>query len=204
MFIITRATRLHEIWATKTLKDTETRKELSSHDCTCTARFLDSSGPIYGFAYIILHISHSMSIRIKIVDFFVPCDHWVWWIVLKNNRAPLLCYVKLCAYFCSPWWIKTGVTVRKLSIMVKFYRWRWKTTGLLFYASSSVVHPFKPLVYSSWSYSPVTAKLGQIGDVLSRLTLKFDEFPCKTKWHFSYAISSFVYHFNAICEFKME
>ena len=32
---------------------------------------------------------------------------------LKNNRAPLLCYFKLCASFCSHWWIQTGVIVRK-------------------------------------------------------------------------------------------
>ena len=32
---------------------------------------------------------------------------------LKNNRAPLLCYFKLCASFCSHLCIQTGVTVRK-------------------------------------------------------------------------------------------
>ena len=31
----------------------------------------------------------------------------------KNNRAPLLCYFKLCAAFHSHWWIQTGVRVRK-------------------------------------------------------------------------------------------
>ena len=30
-----------------------------------------------------------------------------------ENRAPLLCYFKLCASFRSHWWIQTGVTVRK-------------------------------------------------------------------------------------------
>ena len=38
----------------------------------------------------------------------------------KNNRAPLLCYFKLCASFRSHWWIQTGVTVRKRPIWVKF------------------------------------------------------------------------------------
>ena len=38
---------------------------------------------------------------------------------LKNNRAPLQCYFKLCAWFLSHWWIKTGVTVRKRPIWVK-------------------------------------------------------------------------------------
>ena len=39
--------------------------------------------------------------------FFVPCDREIWRMTLKNNRAPLLCRIKLCASF------QTGVTVRK-------------------------------------------------------------------------------------------
>ena len=39
----------------------------------------------------------------------VPCDLEIWWITLKNNRAPLRCNFKLCH-----WWIQTGVIVQKL------------------------------------------------------------------------------------------
>ena len=39
---------------------------------------------------------------------------------LENNRAALQCYFKLCASFCSHWWIQTCVTVRKRPIWVKF------------------------------------------------------------------------------------
>ena len=46
-----------------------------------------------------------------------PCN---WRMTLKINRAPLLCNFKLCASFCSHWWIQTGVTVRKQPIWVKF------------------------------------------------------------------------------------
>ena len=53
------------------------------------------------------------SIRVKIGDFFVPCDLEIWRMTLKNNRAPLLCYFKLCASFHHHMWIQTGVTVRK-------------------------------------------------------------------------------------------
>ena len=45
---------------------------------------------------------------------------WFWHLTNdhgKNNEAPLLCYVKLCASFCSYWWIQTGVTVRKRAIL---------------------------------------------------------------------------------------
>ena len=44
----------------------------------------------------------------------------------------------------------------------------------------------------------------KIGDVLSRVTLKFDGWPWKTIGHLSFAVSSFVQHFIAICEFKLE
>ena len=56
----------------------------------------------------------------QIRRFLEPCDLEIWWMTLQNNRAPLLCYFKLCAAFHSHWWIKTGVTVRKRPIWVKF------------------------------------------------------------------------------------
>ena len=43
----------------------------------------------------------------------------IWRMTLKNNRAPLLRYFKLCASFRSHWWIQTGVTIRKRLIWVK-------------------------------------------------------------------------------------
>ena len=59
-------------------------------------------------------------IWVKIDDFFsrvtLQFDLWPW----KINRAPLLCYFKLCASFRSHWWIQTGVTIRKRPIWVKF------------------------------------------------------------------------------------
>ena len=44
----------------------------------------------------------------------------------------------------------------------------------------------------------------KMGDVLSRVTFKFDGWPWKTKGHLSFAVSSFVQHFIAIGEFKLE
>ena len=52
--------------------------------------------------------------------FLEPCYLEIWRMTLKNNRAPLLCYFKLCAAFRTHWWIQTGVTVRKRPIWVKF------------------------------------------------------------------------------------
>ena len=92
-------------------------------------------------------------IWVKIDSIFEPCDLAIWRMTLKNNRAPLLCYFKLCASFCSHWWNQSGVTVRKrpswvkfddfLSrVTLKFDGWLWKTIGHLFYATSSFVHHF--------------------------------------------------------------
>ena len=95
------------------------------------------------------------SIQVKIADFL--CDLEIWWMILENNRAPLLHYVKLCASFQIHLWIQTGVTVRKLSIWVKIGnflsrvtlkldRWLGKTIGHLFYAASSFEHHFKVIM----------------------------------------------------------
>ena len=46
----------------------------------------------------------------QIRRFLEPCDLEILRMTLKNNRAPLLCYFKLCAAFCSHWWIQIGVT----------------------------------------------------------------------------------------------
>ena len=72
---------------------------------------------------------------------------------LKNNRAPLLCYFKHCAPSHNHKWIQTRVTVLKCQIWVKigdfwprvtskFHGWPRKTSGHIFYATSSFVHHF--------------------------------------------------------------
>ena len=52
--------------------------------------------------------------------YVIPCDLEIWWMTLKNKRALLLCYFRLCAAFRSHRWIQPGVTVRKRPIWVKF------------------------------------------------------------------------------------
>ena len=85
--------------------------------------------------------------------FFSPCDLEIWWMTPKNNRAPLLHYIKLCASFQIHQWIPTGVTVRKHSVWVKiddflshvtlkFDGWSWKTIGHLFNTTASFLHHF--------------------------------------------------------------
>ena len=57
--------------------------------------------------------------RSKSPIFFVPCDLQIWQVTLKNNRAPLISYFRLCASFRNHRWIQTGATVRKRPIWVK-------------------------------------------------------------------------------------
>ena len=57
---------------------------------------------------------------------------------------------------------------------------------------------------SNWSYSPETLNSGQNWRFLSRVTLKFDVWHWKTIGHFFYAAPSFVHHFIAVIELKLE
>ena len=134
----------------------------------------------------------------------------------KNNRAPLLYCVKLCASFRSHWWIQTGVTVRKRPIWVKindfFHRvtlqfdvWPWKTIGHLFYATSSFVHHFVAIGEFKLELQSGNAEFGSKSTIFfSRVTLQFNVWPWKTIGHLFYVTSSFVHHSVTIGEFKLE
>ena len=134
----------------------------------------------------------------------------------KNNRAPLLCYFKLFASFHSHWWIQTGARVRKPLIWVnidaffslvtlKFDGWPSKTIGHLFYATSSFMYHFVAVGEFKLELESGNAQSGSNSTFFkSRVTLKFDVWPSKTIGHLFYATSSFVHHFIAIGEFKLE
>ena len=146
---------------------------------------------------------------------FVPGELEIWWTTLKNNRAPLLYCIKLCASFQGHGWIQTGVTVRKRSIRVdignflsrvtlKFGRWPWKTTGHLSYAASSFVYHFIAIGEFKLELQSRNAQFGSKSTIfLPPVSLKFDRWPWITIGHLSYAASSFVHHFIAIGKFKL-
>ena len=91
--------------------------------------------------------------------FFVPCDLEIWQMAFKNNRAPLLCYFKLCAAFRSHWWIQSGVTVRKRPIWVKIDNFFSRVTLKL------DRWPWTRQIWGIWklrpAYSPEMPNLGQ-------------------------------------------
>ena len=113
---------------------------------------------------------------------FVPCDLEIWWITLKNNKAPFLSYFKLCVLFRSHQSIENGVAVRKSPIRVKigdflshvtlkFDGWPWKSIGHLFYVSSSFVHHLVAIY--EFKLESENAKIGT-KFVLTSVTLTFD------------------------------
>ena len=144
------------------------------------------------------------------------CDLEIWWMTSKNNRAPLLYYIKLCASFQIHWWIQTGVTVQKCSIRVKigdflshvtlkFDGWPWKIIGHLFYTTLSFVQHFKAIGIFKLELQSGNAQVGSKLAIfcpgwLWKLMYDFE----KAIGHLFYTTSSFVHHFKSIGEVKLE
>ena len=151
----------------------------------------------------------------QIRRFLEPCDLEIWRMTLNNNRAPLLCYFKLCASFRSYRWFQTGDTVwkRNLGLNRRFLEprdlaiWRMtlKNNRAPLYATSSFVHHFVVIGEFKLELQSGNAQFGSKSTIFfSRVTLQFDIWPWKTKGYLYYATSSFVQHFVAIDEFKLE
>ena len=89
--------------------------------------------------------------------FLEPCDIASRRMTLKNNRAPLLSKIKLCASFHRHMWFQTGVTVRKrlswvlTSVTLTFDLWPWPFawTSLL----SLVIAPENFMMIQWWEHS---------------------------------------------------
>ena len=90
-------------------------------------------------------------------------------------------------------------------VTLKFDRWPWKTIGHLFYATLSFVRHFKPIGEFKIKLQSGNAQFGSKTPIFfNRVTSKFYGWRWKTIGHLFYATSSFVYHFVAIGEFKVE
>ena len=116
-------------------------------------------------------------------------DVWAW----KNNRAPPLYYVKLCASFEIHWWSQTWVTALKHSSRVKtfffflsrmtlkFDAWSWKTIGHLSFAASIFVHHFIANGEFKLELQSGNAQFGSKSTIFfCCVTLKFDRWPWRT------------------------
>ena len=103
--------------------------------------------------------------------FLEPCDLEIWGMTLQNNRAPLLCYFKLCASFRSHWWIQIWVTsgnaqsgsnltiIELCDLEIWWMTLQDNRAPLLLHALCIISYPS---VNSNLSYSPKTPNLGQI------------------------------------------
>ena len=160
--------------------------------------------------------SEDSQFRSKLAIFFVQRDLEIWWMTLKNNRAPLPYNIKLCAAFQGHWYIQIEVTVRKRSIHVKIDDflsrvtlkidgWLWKTIEHLFYTASSFVHHFKSIYVVKFELQSEDYQFrSKLAIFLSSVTLKFDGWPWKTIGHLFHTTLSFVQHFKAIGIFKLK
>ena len=151
----------------------------------------------------------------QIRQFLELCDLEIWRMTLKNNRAPLLSNIKLYASFHHHMWIQTGVTVRK--------RWSWVVTLCdldlfdlwpddLFTAWtllwSLVITPDNFMMIRWWEHSQkgVTDRRtdGQTDGQTENTICRAAWSQLQTIGLLFYVTSSFVHHFVAIGEFKLE
>ena len=129
----------------------------------------------------------------------------------KNNRAPLLYYIKLCAS-SEIHRLQSGFNAQfgsnqQFFVLCELEIWRmtWKTIGHLFYATSSLVHHFVAIDEFNLELESGNTQFGSKSTIFfSRVTLKFDRWPWKIIGHLFYATSSLVHHFVAIDEFNLE
>ena len=87
----------------------------------------------------------------------------------------------------------------------KYDTWPWKTIGHLFYAASSFVHNFTANGEFKLKLQSRNTQFGSKSVIfLSRVILKYDRWSWKIIGHLFYAAWSFVHHFIAMGEFKLE
>ena len=160
------------------------------------------------------------------------CPVWPWNLMDDlDNRAPLLCYFKLSKSFQSHWWIQTGVTDRNkanlrdliaatgLVILLKLdsnhqffsqcdHEIWWMTSKSNSTPLICYVKLFASFQIHRWIQMELQSSNAQFGSksaiFLSRVIFKFDGWPWKTIYHLFYTTPSFVHHFKAIGEFKLE
>ena len=133
---------------------------------------------------------------------------------LKNKRAPLPCYIKLCASFQSHRWIQSyspemlnsGQNRRFIVLCDLEIRWMtFKNNRAPLLCCFKFMDHFITIGEFKLKLQSGNAQFGSKSAIfLSCVTLKFDGWPWKIIGHLSLATSSFMHHFIIICEFKLE
>ena len=89
-------------------------------------------------------------------------------------------------------------------VTLKFNGWPRKIVRHVFYTTSSFVYHFRSISEFKLELQSGNAQFGSKSIFFSRVTLQFDVWPRKTIEHLFYASSSFVHHYVAIGDFKLE
>ena len=97
----------------------------------------------------------------------------------------------------------------KLVIFVPVWPWNlmddlWKQYGTCYILHQALSIISNPSLNPNLRYSSELSIWVEIGDILSRVTLKFDGWPWKTIGHLFLTTLSFVHHSKAMGEFKLE
>ena len=121
-------------------------------------------------------------------------------IAQTSNKANLRNLIAATGLVISNW-IQI-VDFQPTGLTLNFDGWPWKTKGHFFYTMSSFVHNFKSI--GEFKRVTVRKRSIEIGNILSRVTWKFDGWPWKIVGHLFYTTSSFVHYFKSIGEVKLE
>ena len=127
---------------------------------------------------------------------FASCDHQILRMTLKNNRAPLLCPLKLYASFGSHRWIPIWVTVRKRTnwvltcVTLTFDLWR--TDRRMDGQMDRTIHRAAWLQLKIAVISPCIGS--RFGNIYSRYAIVY----CGYHFSFDYVCSSAIMY---MCDF---
>ena len=155
-------------------------------------------------------------IWVKFDDFFscvtLQFDVWPWktigllfyanWSFVPNFVAIGEFKLELQLVRKRPIWVKMDDCFSRVTL--QFDLWPWKTIGHFFYSTSSFVHHFIAIGKIKLELQSGNPNLGQIGWFLEPCDLAVWRMTLKTIGHLFYSTSSFVHHFVAIGEFKLE
>ena len=112
----------------------------------------------------------------QIRQFLEPCDLAIWPMTLKNNRAPLLCYLKLCASFRTHWCIEIRQFLEPCDLEI--WRMTLKNNRALLLSNIKLYASFH---HHMWIQTAVTVRK-QLSWVVTSVTLTFDLWPWSFAW----------------------
>ena len=137
----------------------------------------------------------------QIRRFLEPCDLEIWRMTL--NKANLRDLIAATGLVILLIWDSNRRFFARVTL--KFDGWPRKIIRHVFYITSSFVYHFRSISEFKLELQSGNSQSGSNSMIFfSRVTLQFDVWPWKTIGHLFYATSSFVHHFAAIGEFKLE